>query len=184
MKEPDWKRWVEDKQLCKRALQAYIKRRALRKPLLTADIYFRKARHNLDFANWLKDKHKDEIPMLFGNDRFYDWCISAYYYAIYHAALSLISARSYSSKSHNATLCATIWFYYHQQKHLEKGDIELIGTAVNKGDIRLIAETKSIRERASYDASANFEFVLVERAKRNAVYFLNKVRDILGIKVV
>ncbi len=182
MKEPDWKRSIENRELCKRAMQAYVARKALKKPLLAPAIYFKKAMHNLDFANWLKDKHKDEIPMLFGNDRFYDWCISAYYYAIYHGALSLISAKGFSSKSHSATLCAIIWFYYHEQKHLEKGDLEIVGAAMGKGDIKLIADTKSIRERASYDASASFELVLVEKARQNSAYFLNKVKDILGAK--
>ncbi|RLJ05496.1 MAG: hypothetical protein DRP18_02960 [Candidatus Aenigmatarchaeota archaeon] len=179
MKLLDWRKWTKDKKLCREWLNGYIKKGTLRKIKLSKELYLKKAIHNLDFANWVKEKHNDELPELFGEERFYDWVINAYYYAIYHAALALISAKGYSSKSHNATLCAVIWFYYHQQRKLDEEDIELIKETIDREDIEIITETKDLRERASYDVSVSFEFRLVEKAKNNAVYFINKVKKIL-----
>lgn len=180
MRQPDWRVWVKDRRLCKRWLAGYFKKRILRKTRLGKELYLKKANHNLDFANWVKEKHKDEIPKLFGDERFYDWVVNAYYYAIYHAALALVSEKGYLPKSHNATLCAVIYFCYHKQKRLEKRDIKLIKESIDRKDIEILTKTKDLRERASYDVSASFELALVEKAKTNAVYFLNKVRVILG----
>ena len=58
---------------------------------MNQDCTLRRTDHNLTFANWIIEKHKDEIPTVFGGDNFYDWVISIYYYAIYHAALALMS---------------------------------------------------------------------------------------------
>lgn len=170
---------MKNKKLCRIWLENYFRKGILRKSSLSKQLYLEKAKHNLDFANWVKEKHKGEIRDLFGEERFYDWVINAYYYAIYHSALSLISVKGYSSKSHNATLCAVIWFYYHKQKALDENDIGLIKESVDREDIEIITRTKSLRERASYDASANFELKLVNKAQDNAVSFFNKVKDIL-----
>ncbi len=181
MKKPDWKRWLADSRLCKKWFDGYVERGVLRKSRLGKELYLEKARHNLDFANWVKEKHKDELPELFGEERFYDWTVNAYYYAIYHAALALISVEGFSSKSHAATLCAVIWFFCHKRKMLEKKDIELIRESIDREDIEKITITKGLRERASYDVSVSFELVLVEKARENAVGFLSKVKEILGV---
>jgi len=98
---------------------------------------------------------------------------------LYHAALALIAAKGLSSKSHNATFCAVILFYHHQRKDLNKNDIRIIKESIDKEDIEAITKTKSLRERASYGVSVNFELTLVEKAKINAISFINKVRSIL-----
>jgi uncharacterized protein (UPF0332 family) len=177
MKKPDWREWTDKRETCKRWFNGYLRKRILRKDRIGKELYLRKSEHNLNFANWVKEKH---IPEIFGAERFYDWVISAYYYAVYHGALALISEKGFSSKSHNATLCAVIWFYYHQKRSLHKKDIELIGESIEKEDIETVAKTKSLRERASYDASAKFELNLVENARLNTVNFINKVRSILS----
>lgn len=179
MKLPDWREWLRNKELCKRWLDIYLRRSMLRKISWGKELYLKKAKHNLDFANWVKEKHKNEIPELFGKERFYDWVINSYYYAIYHAALALIAIKGLSSKSHNATLCAVIWFYYHKKKSLEKIDIELIRESIERKDIEIMTRTRDLRERASYDVSASFELGLVEKAKDNTVSFLKKVKEIL-----
>lgn len=181
MRQTNWEDWITNKRTCKRWLNVHSKKGMLRKKALSKMLYIQKARHNLDFANWVKQKHKEELPTLFGEERFYDWVINAYYYAIYHAALALISEKGYFSKSHNATLCAVIWFYYHQQRSLEKQDIKLISECIDKKDVEIIANTKSLRERASYAVSTSFELALVEEARANAISFLSKAKKILGI---
>ncbi len=179
MRAPNWENWLKNKDDCKTWLDYYLKKGMLRKARLSQKDYLHKAQHNIDFANWVDEKHKDELPKLFGEERFYDWVISGYYYAIYHASLALISSKGHTSKSHYATLCAIIWFFHHENKHLDEEDIELLHHTMNKEDIEIIAETKELRERASYGVSGNFESSLVKKSRENAVYFLNKIREIL-----
>jgi uncharacterized protein (UPF0332 family) len=183
MKRPDWREWLRRKDECKKRYRYYLKRRMLRKSSLDAKLYFRKAIHNLDFTNWIYDKHKDEIPSTFGNERFFDWVIVGYYYSIYHAALCLIATRGLASKSHLATLNALIFHFYHEAKRLDKRDIELvaesIGKTLERGDIEIVVYVKSLRERASYNASYEFEESLVKTAKEDAVRFIEKVKSIL-----
>jgi len=155
----------------------------LRKSSLNAKLYLKKAIHNLDFTNWIYDRHKDEIPSTFGNERFFDWVIVGYYYSIYHATLALIATRDLLSKSHLATLNALIVHFYHEVKRLDKGDIELvaesIGKTLEREDIEIVVYAKSLRERASYNASYEFEESLVKTAKENAVRFIEKAKAIL-----
>ena len=179
MRIPDWRQWLRDERICREWFVSYEKRGVLRKDRLGKELYIRKSVHNLDFASWLKGKHENEIPETFGEERFYDWVISACYYSIYHGALALLSKKGYSTKSHSATLCGIILLYFHRGKMLGKKDIELIEKSINKDDIETIAKTKSLRERASYDVSANFELSLVERAIHDAAGFLQKVKEIL-----
>ena len=179
MKAPNWKEWLKDKKACKEYLNYYVSKGMLRKSRLPAKDHLQKAQHNIDFANWVNEKHKEELPKLFGNERFYDWVISGYYYAIYHASLALIASKEYTSKSHHATLCTIILFFHHEKQHLKEEDIDMIQNSMDKTDIEIIMETKELREKASYGVSGDFEIKLVNKSKENAIYFTNKVREIL-----
>jgi len=180
MRRPNWREWMRSRRVCTEWYKYYLKRKILRKSSLNAKQYFKKAIHNLDFTNWIYDKHKDEIPSTFGNERFFDWVIVGYYYSIYHAALALITTKNILSKSHLATLNALIFHFYHETKKLEKEDIEIVAESIGKTleeeDIEIIVQTKSLRERASYNASYEFEESLVTTAKSNAVKFIEKIR--------
>jgi uncharacterized protein (UPF0332 family) len=182
MKRLNWKVWLENRKECKKWNNFYLKKKILRKQALKPKDYLKKALHNLDFANWVYEKHKTEIKNLFGEERFFDWVIVIYYYAIYHAALALIASKNLFSKSHSATLNALILHFYHEKK-IEREDIEIvvesISKALEKEDIEDIIETKELRERASYGASYEFEESLVKTAKSNATKFIEKVRHIL-----
>ncbi|MBU5678752.1 MAG: hypothetical protein QXJ96_03270 [Candidatus Aenigmatarchaeota archaeon] len=184
MKRPNWKVWLENRKECKKWNNFYLQKKILRKQSLKPKDYFIKALHNLDFANWIYEKHKNEIKNLFGEQRFFDWVIVIYYYAIYHAALALIASKNLFSKSHLATLNALILYFYHEKK-IEKEDVEIVIESISKvlerEDIETIVETKELRERASYGASYEFEESLVETAKSNAIKFIEKVRSILEI---
>jgi len=94
MKKPDWKEWLNDKKVCKEWRDYYLKSGILRKGARKPEQYFKKAVHNLDFSNWLLEKHKDEIPSIFAEERFFDWVITGYYYSMYHAALALIASKT------------------------------------------------------------------------------------------
>lgn len=178
MKKPDWRIWIKSRKECKVWLVRYIKRGLLRKSSEESRLYLRKTDHNLNLANWLKERHKDEIPKMFGKETFYDWVINVYYYAIYHASLSLVSKKGYESKNHSATLCFLIYYYYHAEESIDKEDIELIAS-LSREDIEMIGRTKEMRERASYDVHETFEQRLAEEAKNRAIEFITKVRKIL-----
>jgi len=179
MKKPDWKLWLKDKKECKTWLDEYIRKELLRKSADESRLHLRKTDHNLNFANWIMEKHKDEIPETFGEETFYDWVIDIYYYVIYHAALALISREGYKSKNHSATLCFLIYHHYHLQKALDKEDVELISSSFNKEDIETIGMSKELREKACYDVHELFEQKLAKHIREQAINFVNKIKILL-----
>lgn len=179
MKKPDWKIWLKNKEKCKLWLEKYLKKGILRVSADESRLHLKKINHNLNFANWIIEKHKNELPKLFGRETFYDWVISAYYYAIYHAALALISREGYKSKNHSATLCFLIYHHYHRQKSFEIEDVELIAGSLNREDIETIGFSKELREKACYDVHEHFERRLTEQIREQAVKFVNKIRSLL-----
>lgn len=180
MNKPDWKIWIENEEECKFWINAYIKKGILRNSEDESKLHLRKTDHNLNLANWILEKHKNEIPEYFGKDTFYDWVIGIYYYAIYHAALALVSKGRYKSKNHSATLCFLIYFHYHKHKVLEKDDVELVAGSLDKEDIEIVGMSKELRERASYNVHSFFEQKLAEQIKEQTVDFVNKIRRLLG----
>lgn len=179
MKKPDWRIWLKNKRECKLWLERYIKRGVLRKNKDEFRLYLKKTDHNLNFANWIFEKHKEKLE-IFGEDNYYDWIINIYYYAIYHAALALLSKESYESKNHSATLCFLIYYHYHLQKALDKEDVELVASSLNKEDIETIGTSKELREKACYDIHESFEQKLANQIKEQAINFVNKIKELLS----
>ena len=179
MRKPDWKLWLKDERECKFWLESYIRKNIIKKSLNDSRLHLKRTDHNLTFANWIIEKHKDEIPEVFGVDNYYDWVISIYYYAIYHAALALMSKEGFTSKNHSATLAFLIHHYYYSQKALEKEDVELIASSLDKEDIETIGVSKELREKACYDVHEMFEKRLAEQIKKDAVDFANKIKLLL-----
>lgn len=140
--------------------------------------YLEKADHNLDFAVFVTELHKTMIKERFPNQTFYDWITVAYYYAVYHAALALIANLDFKSKSHLATLCGIINYYYHKRRGLERRHVEILGK-IEKDNIEQFLETQGLRERASYGVSLRFEERLARMARTDAVEFINRVKEIL-----
>jgi uncharacterized protein (UPF0332 family) len=182
MKKPDWEEWLRDKAECRKWYEYYSRHDMLRKTTFKPEDHMKKAVHNMDFANWLLGRHEDEIPSVFGEQKFHDWVIVGYYYTIYHASLALIASKGLESKSHFATLSAIILFFYHE-KRISKEDVEIIaesiGTTITRDDIEIIVDTKSLRERASYNVGYEFDKSLVKKAQNNAVRFMQKARQVL-----
>ncbi len=179
MRKPDWKLWLKDKKECKFWLDSYIQKRILKRVSDESRLHIKRTDHNLTFANWIIEKHKDEIPEFFGGDNFYDWVISIYYYAIYHAALALMSKEGFTSKNHSATLAFLIYHHYHSQKALEKEDVELIVSSLDREDIETLGVSKELREKACYDVHELFEKRLAEQIREQAVGFANKIKLLL-----
>lgn len=186
MKKPSWKLWIKSKKECQNWYKKHLRKGMLkkRKKLKPKD-HMKKATHNLDFGNWIYEKHKDEIKSVFGKERFFDWVLVIYYYAVYHAALALVASEGFESKSHMATLNLIILKFYHEKK-LEKEDVEVIAEKIprplEKEDIEVITESKKLRERASYGASYDFEKSLVKNSKKDVIGFIQKVKTILDIE--
>lgn len=102
-----------------------------------------------------------------------------YYYAIYHAALALISKEGFTSKNHSATLAFLIHHHYHSKKALEKEDVELIVSSLEKEDIETLGISKELREKACYDVHEMFEKRLAEQIREQAIDFANKIKRLL-----
>lgn len=179
MRKPNWKLWLNDKKECEFWLNNYIRKKILKKSSNESALHLRRTDHNLTFANWIIEKHKDEIPEIFSGDNFYDWVISIYYYAIYHAALALMSKEGFTSKNHSATLAFLIYHNYHSQKALEKEDVELIASSLDMEDIKTLGISKELREKACYDVHETFEKNLAEQIREDAVDFANKIKSLL-----
>ncbi len=178
MKKPDWKLWLKNKKECKFWLDKYIQKGILKKIPDESRLHLRRTDHNLTFANWIIEKHKDEIPDVLGGDNFYDWVISIYYYAIYHAALALMSKEGFTSKNHSATLAFLIYHHYHSQKALDKEDVGLIASSLDREDIETLGISKELREKACYDVHESFEKKLAEQIRERAVDFANKIKSL------
>ena len=179
MQSPNWKVWLNDKKECEIWLKRYTNKKVLIKSHDESKLHLKKTEHNLNFANWLFDRHRDSIQEFFGDEKFYDWVVSIYYYAVYHSALALVSNKKHKSISHSASLCFLIYYYYHK-KQLEKEDIEIAANSLNREDIETIGIAKELRERASYNVHEIFEEKLADNARREALNFINKVKAILN----
>lgn len=174
LKKFDWKIWFDDKEKLEDSFSFYLKKGAITKETETESLsksHMNKADSNLDFINFL-EKSK----------RFYDWIIVGCYYTIYHASLSLLSKKGFSSKNHLASLCALIKFYYFNEKKisLTKEDIELVSkSSLEKQEIAYFAEAKEKRETASYIPSQSFTKSEAEDLRKKTIQFVNKCKEIL-----
>jgi len=128
--------------------------------------HLEKSEHNLNFI-------KDNLEI-----GYFDWCITGCYYAVYHAALSLILKKGYISKNHDATLCILIKEYY--DKGIDKEDINLINKFfLDYQDLLFYVESKTKRENATYSTKYKFDKETVENLRLKAISFVNKAKDIL-----
>ena len=139
MKKPDWKIWINDKEECKSWLKSYLDKGIIRKRKENSLLYIKKAEHNLNLANWIFEKHDNEIKEIFGSEVFYDWIINIYYYAVYHSALALISKEGYKSKNHSASLCFLIYHHYHKNNLINEEDINFLVFSLSREEIELIS---------------------------------------------
>lgn len=178
MRKPDWRIWMINRKECKLWLDSYVEKGILKKSKNESRLYLRKTDHNLNFANWLFEKHRNKTD-IFEEDNYYDWIINIYYYGVYHAALALISKEGYISKSHSATLCFLIYYHHHLQKTLDKEDVELVADSLSKEDIETIGASKELRERACYDVHELFGQNLANQVRDKAINFVNKIKEML-----
>lgn len=166
-----WEFWMNNEEVCMEDFEEYLKKGLIRKEEEKQDLsksHLRKTDYNLDFINYL-----------LAEKRFYDWIIVGCYYAVYHAALALLSIKGYSSKQHQATLCGLIHLYY-VPGYLDKEDIALVAkSSLEKEDVSYFVEAKNKREIASYGISKEFNKNEAQMLKVKTILFVNKVKSIL-----
>ncbi len=178
----DIQKLIKDKKYCENIFKHYVKIKVLRKtdPNLF-EKHLNKALNNLEFANFILTEHNYSIKEKLPKKTFYDWCITIYYYSIYHIALTLTTKIGFESKSHLATITAITLFYYHNDNILKKEDIEFIIEKIHleKEEIDLVLDSKKLREKACYGADEIFELSQAKRLQEQTAEFVNKIRLLL-----
>jgi uncharacterized protein (UPF0332 family) len=175
MKLKDLDRLIAGRELLERKISDYESERIIvrtEKEEFQISGHMAKAEHNLKFV-------KDNIGL-----GYFDWCITGCYYAVYHAALSLIISKGYYSKSHDATICVLIREFYRHG--ITQEDILLINRFfLDYQDIVFYVQSKNRREKASYSSSYYFDKAEVEELRLKAILFVNKAKEILkSLKVL
>ena len=129
-REERYQSWLENADACNKDFEDFVNKGFLIR-IQDGEAWKRrhleKSDHNLDFAALITEIHGSTIKERFQRKTFYDWVTVAYYYAIYHAALALVSTAGFKSKTHLATLCATIKYYYHEDRKLERKHLDTLG---------------------------------------------------------
>lgn len=173
---------IEEKEYCREVFNFFIKKEVIKKtnPALF-EKYLNKSLNNLEFGNFVLSEHNYSIKKKLKGKSFYDWVVVIYYYAIYHAVLALISKAGFESKNHFASISALTYIYYHKRNLLNKEDIQMIMDNFNiKGEeIEFIANSKEIREKASYRVDESFGLILAEDMQKKTVDFVNKIKFLL-----
>lgn len=170
MKKQRWELWIENNKLLEDDFKRFIENKTIRKGSTELETlgHLKKAKRNLHFSRRVIDEFKE----------FYEWSITAYYYAIYHAALSLCAKKGYTTKKHQATLLLLIKFYYPH--HITKEELKTISqtSSLNENDIKDFAKLKDYREDATYSISINYEKEITEEIANKATDFINKAEEI------
>ena len=178
----DTQRLIKDKGYCETAFKNFMKIKILRKenPKLF-EKHINKAVSNLEFANFILMEHQHSIKEKLPNRKFYNWCITVYYYAIYHAAMALVTKLGYYSKNHLATITAITLFYYHRDNILRTEDIDFLIEKIHldREEIDLVLDSKSLRETACYGTDEIFELSQAKKLQGQTADFVNKIRMLL-----
>ena len=168
MKEYDLKKLLDSPQLVENHIHKFIQEEVLKKEIFSSEEiegHLLKAENNLRFV-------QKNIGL-----EFIDWAITGCYYACYHAALSLILTRNYSSKNHLASLCVLIKEFY--KKGLDEEDIKILNSFLDYQDILFYVESKNKREDATYSTKTLFDKKEAEQLRIKAVLFVNKIKFML-----
>jgi len=172
---------INDKEYCIKLFKHNLKLKSLQKNNTDCKKYIKKAESNLEFSNYLMDEHKHSIKEKLPNRNYYDWCITIYYYSIYHTALALIAKLGYTSNSHSATLTAVTLFYYHKNNILKKEYINFLINKINlnKNEINLVVHSKDLREKASYGVDEMFNKSMAEYLQKETADFVIRIKELL-----
>lgn len=177
----DANKLTKEKQYCEELFNHYLKTKALKKTNPDYKKYIDKAISNLELANFLLEEHNFSIKEKLPNRNYYDWCITIYYYSIYHTSLALLAKLGYKSNSHLATLATITLFYYHKDNVLKKEDIDFLLEKINleEKEIDFVIESKDLRERACYGVDELFNISIAKMLQKQTAEFVNKIKELL-----
>ncbi len=170
---------IEEKEYCRGVFNFFIRKEVIKQtnPALF-EKYLNKSLNNLEFGNFVLSEHNYSIKKKLKGKSFYDWCVVIYYYSLYHAVLALVSKAGFESKNHLASISALTYIYYHKKNLLNKEDIQVIldNFDIQGEEIEFIANSKEVREKASYRADEDFGIALAENMGKKTADFVNKIK--------
>lgn len=177
----DTKRLVKEKAYCEELFSHYIKIKSLKKTNPSHKKHINKAVSNLELANFLLEEHNFSIKEKLPDRSYYDWCITIYYYSIYHISLALLAKIGYKSNSHLATLATITLFYYHKDNVLKKEDIDFLleKISLEEKEIDFVIESKDYRERACYGVDEIFNVSTAQTLQKQTAEFVDKIKGLL-----
>ena len=170
LKKEKWEVWLKNREKPDYAFKNYLARKIIRKGATIIEVkgHLHKAKRNLHFSRRIIDDLKG----------FYEWAIIVYYYAVYQAALALCASKGFKTKTHLATICILIKFFYPKQ--INEEDIKAVANNfMAEKEIREFVELKDYRENATYSISLVYEKRLAEKLSEKAIDFVNKAEKII-----
>lgn len=178
----DVSKLTKERQYCEELFNYYIRIKTIKKTNPDYKKYINKAVSNLELANFLLEEHDFSIKEKLPNRKYYDWCITIYYYSIYHTSLALLAKLGYKSNSHFATLATITLFYFHKDNILKKEDIDFLLEKINleEKEIDFVIESKDLRERACYEVDELFNISITKMLQKQTVDFVNKIKELLS----
>ncbi len=145
--------------------------------------YLQKAKKNLATMRLLSEINVNKKARdLLNVSEDYDsdeWVVITGYYAMYSAALALISKIGYRSKNHTATLILLEEFFI-KKKLISEEDLGILRKAMlQKEEIEKLSEARHKREIAQYSVTKQTTKEIAESIKKDAYDFVNKVEAII-----
>lgn len=162
------RRWMYDKDALEKSYQSYLDKRIIKRVPKTESLvnaHMEKSDRNIEFSYFLISSQK-----------YPDWAIVGFYYALYHASLALLANVGFSSKDHTATLC----FLMRHYVVFSEEDLKLYDSLVlTKDEVESYTTLKSERQKASYSTEDAFDLDNVNILREKSIRFINKVKSIL-----
>ena len=145
--------------------------------------YLSKAKSNLLTMNILSEIRENnkarkilKIPKEYDSN---EWIVITGYYAMYFAALCLISTLGFRSKNHSATLLVLDEFFVKKKLLSEESLTILKNASLKKEELEQISEARHKREIAQYSVTKQTTKNIAEKIKIDAYAFVNRVQEIL-----
>ncbi len=172
----------------KKSVKFYIRKELLIKDESVKRLsneYLTKAKNNLFTLKILEAIQNDkpfrkklDIPKDYST---YEWVVICGYYAMYHAAISLLAKIGYRSKNHTATLLVLEEFFV-KKKILDEDILTLLKSAMfYKEEIEKLSDARNKREIAQYSITKQTTKEIAEKIKQDAYDFVNKCDDVLRL---
>jgi len=167
-------------------IKDYLRKKQLKKDkevFRLSNKYLKKAKNNLVTMDTLlklnKSKKVQKELFIPANYDFTEWAVICGYYAMYSAALSLISKIGFKSKSHSATILI-LEEYFVKKKYLKIEDLDILKKiSLKKEEIKELHLAKQKREIAQYSVTVNTTKGIANKIKKESYEFIDKVEEIL-----